>query len=181
MDCLGQVFVHDSCISWGWFFGLVFRSYKVNSYTSKYGIYQAFHPEKLLSNHTVCPCNLPLNSRWNKSANSTSLAFQPFSYQTRMKTVWMSSLKTTHKHTHSNDHFTMVSWLSCPSLLSLQEFCLWDSSLLKHFTDFQFIVQNFKWFNFSVITYVLWWHKNWKVIKIRKVIGYASFRLKFDT
>ena len=124
---------------------------------------------------------LPLNSRWNKSANSTSLAFQPFSYQTRMKTVWMSSLKTTHKHTHSNDHFTMVSWLSCPSLLSLQEFCLWDSSLLNHFTDFQFIVQNFKWFNFSVINCVLWWHKNWKVIKIRNVIGYASFRLKFDT
>ena len=54
--------MHDSCISWGWFFGLVFRSYKVNSYTSKYGIYQAFHLEKLLSNHSVSLQFYPLTA-----------------------------------------------------------------------------------------------------------------------
>ena len=34
---LDQVFVYDSCISRGRFFGLIFWSQKVDLYTSKYG------------------------------------------------------------------------------------------------------------------------------------------------
>lgn len=53
---------------------------------------------------------------WGKKlANSTNLASQPFSYQKRLKTVWMLSLKKNYMHPHSKSHSAMVPWPACPS------------------------------------------------------------------
>lgn len=70
-----------------------------------------------------------------QEANSTNLAFQPFIYLKKRKTAWMLSLMINYVHTQQK-------------LFAMVLFCLWESSLLKHFTDFLFIVYLEIWNDF---------------------------------
>lgn len=70
-----------------------------------------------------------------QEANSTNLAFQPFIYLKKRKTAWMLSLMINYVHTQQK-------------LFAMVLFCLWESSLLKHFTDFLFIVHLEIWNDF---------------------------------
>lgn len=72
---------------------------------------------------------------FRQEANSTNLAFQPFIYLKKRKTAWMLSLMINYVHTQQQ-------------LFAMVLFCLWESSLLKHFTDFLFIVHLEIWNDF---------------------------------
>ena len=77
---------------------------------------------------------------WKKLANSTNLASQPFSYQKRLKTVRMLSLKKNYMHPHSKSHSAMTC-LYRPKWVKPAVFLYFASELLLYEK------QNHKFFN----------------------------------